>query len=79
MTIITYTNPFRAFVIGASMEGGLSGIALALLNVINSLQSRRDVLESASETLLNKDNLATDWSEAREHKPRYKHKHPLKQ
>lgn len=78
MAIITYTNPFRAFVIHASMEGGLSGIALALLNVINSRRSRQDVSKSASKTLLNKANLATDWSKARQHKPRSKHKHPLK-
>lgn len=44
--------------------GGLSGIALALHNVMNSPQSRRDVSESASETLLNKNNLAAAWSEA---------------
>lgn len=78
MAIITYTNPFRAFVIDASMEGGLSGIALALLNAMNSQRTRRNVSKSVSETLLNKANLAMDWFEAGQHKLRREHKQPLK-
>lgn len=78
MAIITCTNPFRAFVIGASLERGdwVGWHWLSSTWWILRGAGKMHMSKSASETLLNKANLATHWSEARQGKLRGKHKHP---